>query len=108
MRAEGQSFSNRQKDSRQSQLRIDAGLVRFQASVMKFSKTAIVAAMLIFALSQLNNAAAETNVAAPVIEPETMQRIHDEVKTPFKYGVVQRGDSTNQLVDCPNIFRADN
>ena len=33
-----------------------------------------------------------------------MQQVYDEVKTPFKYGVVIRGE-TNQLVDCPGIFR---
>lgn len=42
--------------------------------------------------------------AAP-LDDATMQRIYDEVKTPFKYGVVLRGDATNQLVDCPSIFR---
>jgi hypothetical protein len=45
--------------------------------------------------------------AAEPIDAATMQRVHDEVKTPFKYGVVLRGDSTNQLVDCLNIFRRD-
>ena len=39
------------------------------------------------------------------LDAATMQRIYNEVKTPFKYGVVLRGDSTNQLVDCPSIFR---
>ncbi len=39
-----------------------------------------------------------------VVSPETMQRIYDEVKTPYKYGVVLRGEP-GELVDCPNIFR---
>ncbi len=52
--------------------------------------------------------ASETNNVPPGVDAATMQRIHDEVKTPFKHGVVLRGDTTNQLVDCPNIFRADN
>ena len=30
--------------------------------------------------------------AADPIDAATMQRVHDEVKTPFKYGVVLRGD----------------
>ena len=33
-----------------------------------------------------------------------MQQVYDEVKTPFKYGIVIRGE-TGQLVDCPNVFR---
>lgn len=43
--------------------------------------------------------------AKPRLVPaETMRRIHDEVKTPFKYGVIIRGE-TGELVDCPNVFR---
>lgn len=48
-------------------------------------------------------AAPATN--SPAVDAATMQRVYDEVKTPFKYGVVLRGDTTNQLVDCPSIFR---
>jgi predicted GH43/DUF377 family glycosyl hydrolase len=40
------------------------------------------------------------------VDAATMQRIYQEVKTPFKYGVVLRGDSTNQFVDCPSVFRS--
>ncbi|MDR2675368.1 MAG: hypothetical protein LBC18_11040 [Opitutaceae bacterium] len=36
---------------------------------------------------------------------EVMRRIHDEVKTPFKYGVVLKGGSAAELVDCPSVFR---
>lgn len=39
-----------------------------------------------------------------LVGAETMQRVYDEVKTPFKYGVVLRGE-TGELVDCPNVFR---
>ena len=35
-----------------------------------------------------------------------MQRIYDEVKTPFKYGVILKGDHPNELVDCASIFRS--
>jgi predicted GH43/DUF377 family glycosyl hydrolase len=61
-----------------------------------------------------------TAVAAPPVRPEPvafasgqaprevpaseMQRIYDEVKTPFKYGiVVHPGDK--ESFDCPNVFR---
>ena len=40
-----------------------------------------------------------------LVDTNTMLRIYDEVKTPFKYGVVLRGADTNELVDCPSIFR---
>src|SRR5687768_1793832 len=35
---------------------------------------------------------------------DEMQRVFDEVKTPFKYGIVLRGDE-GKAVDCPNVFR---
>ena len=39
------------------------------------------------------------------VDTNTMQQIYDEVKTPFKYGIVLAGGSTNEYVDCPSIFR---
>lgn len=47
--------------------------------------------------------------AAPpgrIVEPAVMQRIYDEVKTPFKYGVVVPAEE-GEMVDCPNVFRHD-
>jgi predicted GH43/DUF377 family glycosyl hydrolase len=41
-----------------------------------------------------------------LVDTNTMQQIYDEVKTPFKYGVVLKGAGTNELVDCPSIFRS--
>ena len=46
--------------------------------------------------------AQETTRQVPATE---MQRVHDEVKTPFKYGVVLRPESADELFDCPNVFR---
>jgi predicted GH43/DUF377 family glycosyl hydrolase len=39
-----------------------------------------------------------------VVDPAVMQRIHDEVKTPFKYGVVLPAEP-GEMLDCPNVFR---
>jgi predicted GH43/DUF377 family glycosyl hydrolase len=39
------------------------------------------------------------------IDASAMQRVYEEVKTPFKYGVVLKGSDTNELVDCPSVFR---
>src|SRR4051812_8907152 len=36
-----------------------------------------------------------------------MQAVFDEVKTPFKYGIVLKGEE-GKLIDCPNVFRRDN
>jgi predicted GH43/DUF377 family glycosyl hydrolase len=48
---------------------------------------------------------AEETLPRNPVPAAKMQEIYDEVKTPFKYGVVLRGDTTNQMVDCPSIFR---
>ena len=42
-------------------------------------------------------------------DANTMQRIYDEVKTPFKYGVIisGAGGSHDELVDSPSVFRHD-
>ena len=42
--------------------------------------------------------------ATNAIPLERMQQVYDEVKTPFKYGIVIRGEA-DQMVDCPSIFR---
>lgn len=42
--------------------------------------------------------------AVQSISSERMQQVYDEVKTPFKYGIVIRGEP-NQVVDCASIFR---
>jgi len=39
------------------------------------------------------------------VDTNVLQQIYDEVKTPFKYGVILKGSATNELVDCPSIFR---
>ena len=38
------------------------------------------------------------------VSSERMRQVYQEVKTPFKYGVVIRGDDRNP-VDCPSVFR---
>ncbi len=38
------------------------------------------------------------------VDAATMQRIYDEAKTPFKYGVVLPAPS-GKMVDCPNVFQ---
>lgn len=44
--------------------------------------------------------ASETAISA-----NEMQRVCDEVKTPFKYGIVVR-PGAGEVVDCPSVFRA--
>ncbi|HEX2851720.1 MAG TPA: glycosyl hydrolase [Opitutaceae bacterium] len=42
--------------------------------------------------------------ASVSISPAEMQRVYDEVKTPFKHGVVLKGVE-GEMLDCPNVFR---
>ena len=45
--------------------------------------------------------------ASRSVDAETLGRIYEEVKTPFKYGVILTGDGPDELVDSPSIFRRD-
>src|SRR5262245_14291905 len=38
------------------------------------------------------------------VTPDDMRAVYEEVKTPFKYGIVLR-PGKNESVDCPNVFR---
>jgi predicted GH43/DUF377 family glycosyl hydrolase len=40
------------------------------------------------------------------VDERSMQQVYDKVKTPFKYGVILKGGSPDELVDCPSIFRS--
>lgn len=42
--------------------------------------------------------------AESCVSPATMQQIYEQAKTPFKYGIVLRGNQ-EEKVDCPNVFR---
>ncbi len=39
-----------------------------------------------------------------IVETAVMQRVYDEAKTPFKFGVILKGDEGRKL-DCPSVFR---
>ena len=39
-----------------------------------------------------------------VVAPAEMRRVYEEVKTPFKYGVILR-PGEHESIDCPNVFR---
>jgi predicted GH43/DUF377 family glycosyl hydrolase len=40
------------------------------------------------------------------VEDNVMQKVYDEVKTPFKYGVILKAEGSNGLVDCASVFRS--
>jgi len=45
----------------------------------------------------------------PTVVPDNiMSRIYDEIKTPFKFGLIMVPDSNSCKMDCPTVFRKDN
>jgi predicted GH43/DUF377 family glycosyl hydrolase len=43
-------------------------------------------------------------IDAGLVTSAEMQRVYEEFKTPYKYGVILKGEP-GQSVDCPNVFR---
>lgn len=46
--------------------------------------------------------------AADIIPQTTMQRIYQEVRTPYKYGLVVAPKDNYHKIDCPTVFRVGN
>ena len=42
------------------------------------------------------------------VSQERMADIYEEVKTPYKYGLVLAPDNNNYKMDCPTVFREGN
>ena len=40
-----------------------------------------------------------------VVAQEKMQQVYEEIKTPFKYGLVLAPESNSKMIDCPTVFR---
>ena len=40
------------------------------------------------------------------VSSEVMEEIYQEIKTPYKYGVVFREPDSNKIIDSPTIYRA--
>jgi beta-xylosidase len=69
---------------------------------------AVVAIAASLAAGQFLTSASSAPVAVPAaareVPAETMASVYDEVKTPFKYGIVLE-PPPGKKVDCPNVFR---
>ncbi len=70
-----------------------------------------IAAWMCLAMAELTSAVAggertliEAPAGGPEVDQATMQRVYEEVKTPFKYGIVMRGEGKH-YIDCPSVFR---
>lgn len=41
------------------------------------------------------------------VSQEVMQKVYEEVKTPYKYGLVVTPENETKKIDCPSVFRKD-
>jgi Predicted glycosylase len=44
-------------------------------------------------------------LAQTQVPPATMQKIYEEIKTPYKYGLVVVPEDDSKKIDCPSVFR---
>lgn len=69
---------------------------------------AVTFVLFVVACPAAHGAAARQIVTAPssgrAVPRDVMERVYEQVKTPYKYGVVLAGDS-GAMVDCPSVFR---
>jgi predicted GH43/DUF377 family glycosyl hydrolase len=72
--------------------------------------------MLLIAIGTTINASAQskksksakaktTTVLPTVVSYKTMQGVYNEIKTPYKYGLVIATDDNSKKADCPSVFR---
>jgi predicted GH43/DUF377 family glycosyl hydrolase len=80
--------------------------------ILHLSKRLVLAALILLANSSSAKASEAERQIIParpemrLLTDETMQRIYEEVKTPFKFGVILKGAGTNDFLDCPSIFQS--
>lgn len=63
--------------------------------------------MLFYGLTVCSCGTNSTNGELNVVSKEVMEKIHNEIKTPFKYGIVFKHPDSTKIVDSPTIFRHD-
>ena len=73
--------------------------VRFLLIALLFSTLALVTA------AEPERHVIPAKLEGRLVDGTVMQQMYDDVKTPFKYGVILKGAGSNELVDCPSVFR---
>jgi predicted GH43/DUF377 family glycosyl hydrolase len=82
----------------------DRSKFRFQEGIM-LSALILLSFLALSPAAEIERQIVPFKPASQLVDEQEMQRIYDEVKTPFKYGVVLKGDGPEESVDCPSIFR---
>lgn len=79
---------------------------------LSFFSACSIAAAILFSSGGLATAAdserhvIEAKPEGKIVDDTMMQQVYDEVRTPFKYGVILKGGSKDEMVDCPSVFRS--
>jgi len=72
---------------------------------MNMNRMSLWSVMLVFSVF----ASFASNKTKPTVVPATvMLKIYEEVKTPFKYGLIMVPSDDSKKMDCPSVFRKDN
>ena len=68
-------------------------------------KTLSINFLFIFLLLAAASCSEKKDITKKTVSEETMQKVYEEIKTPFKYGLVFQHPDTTKLIDSPTIFR---
>jgi predicted GH43/DUF377 family glycosyl hydrolase len=82
--------------------------IRVLGTTRRLAVTVVVLSLAFMAFAAEAPSVGSTTVAAQgggkTVSQETMEKIYEEVKTPYKYGILIKGEG-GRKVDCPSVFR---
>ncbi len=76
--------------------------------IRKNSQTAVITLLVLTAVVGLvftNKCNPADEHPAPLVSDESMQKIYNEIRTPYKYGIVLKGEE-GKMLDSPSVFRS--
>ncbi len=68
-------------------------------------KNIFLLAAVVFGIISLTCCSQRNTSSKKVVSKEAMERIYNEIKTPFKYGIVFQHPDTTKMIDSPTVFR---
>ena len=68
-------------------------------------KTVLLNFLVLFIFCSASSCVEKKDISKKVVSKEAMQKVYNEIKTPFKYGVVFQHPDSTKLIDSPTIFR---
>ncbi|MCR9226286.1 MAG: glycosylase [Flavobacteriaceae bacterium] len=64
--------------------------------------------VLVFGTISLKSCNVTKRLTPKYVSQEVMEKVYNEIKTPYKYGIVLQHPDTSKMVDSPTIFRKNN